>query len=179
MTNLIQDDADTPPVTSTIVILASDDFRRHVLARTDDTLGELSLLCAVEPVENRSVSCILLHCLSLARGYVAVNETNRPARSLPFSFFLDVLLVASNVKIEILEKTISLLVVVGLVVCPVTIKGEPEIRDFQVARSGDEEVIRFNVAVDPVHPVCFFDAENHLSDVLLRHVLIKDVFSQE
>lgn len=94
---LVQDDTNAPPVTSAIVVLASDDFWRHVLAGTDNALGELSSLSAVQPVKNRSVGSVLLHSLSLACGKVAINDVDRVARGLALFFLLDILTISLNV----------------------------------------------------------------------------------
>lgn len=78
-----------------------------------------------------------------------------------------------------MEETVSLLIVVRLIVSPVAIKCKTEIGDLEMARSGDQEVVRFDVAVDPVHLVCLFDTQNHLGDILLRHIFIEYVFAEK
>ena len=121
-TNLEQDNTNTPPVASTVVILASDDFRRHVLTGPYHALGELSSLRAIEPVQDGPVRCILLHAVALTRSRGAIDHVDCLERSLTLLFLLNILLVALDVQIEVLQKAVALLVVVALVVHPVPVK---------------------------------------------------------
>lgn len=44
----VENDPNAPPVTSTIVVLAFDDFRRHVLTCAYNIFRELPVACGVE-----------------------------------------------------------------------------------------------------------------------------------
>lgn len=149
------------------------------MACTDNAFRELSLLRAVEPIKNGTICCILLHGLSLTGGHIAIDEVDRLARSLSFFLFLNVLFIALDVYFEVLKQAISLLIVVGLVVRPMTVERETKVRDLEVARCGYEEIIGLDITMNPVHLVRFFDAQDHLGDILLRHILVKYVLPQK
>ena len=69
------------------------------------------------------------------RADIAVDKVHGFARRPPLIIFLDILCVPLDIHIEILQKTMTLFVVVSLIVHPVPIESKPEIRDLQMARS--------------------------------------------
>jgi hypothetical protein len=48
-----------------------------------------------------------------------------------------------------------------------------------MARRADEEVVRLDVAVNPLHLVGFFNAKDHLRQVLPGDLFIQYIFSQQ
>ena len=70
-----------------------------------------------------------------------------------------------------------MIVVVWLIVCPVAIKCQTKIRNLKMTRGTDEEVVWFDISVNPFQLVSFLNTENHLGDVPSRDLLIKDVFA--
>jgi hypothetical protein len=67
-------------------------------------------------------------------------------------------LIAIDLEAKLFEKTLPLSVIVRLTVCPVATEGQTKVRDFQVSGSTDEEIVRFDIARDPLHAVSFLDA---------------------
>lgn len=110
---------------------------------------------------------------------MTVYQVDCLACRLSLIVFLDVLLIASDIQTQILQKTMTLLVVVGLVVHPMSIECQAKVRNLEMTGSSNEEVVRLDVTVYPVHLVCLFDAENHLCDILLRNVLIEYILPQK
>ena len=115
----------------------------------------------------------------MMRAEIVVDKVDGFACRPPLFIFLNILCVPLDIHIEILQKTMTLFVVVSLIVHPVPIEGKPEIRNLQMARSLNQKIIRFDITMNPIHLVRLFDTQNHLGDILFRNVLVKYVFAKE
>lgn len=188
---LVQDDAEALPVASCIVVALADHLGRHVLARAHARPRRAAVAAAVAPVEQglvaerrgrrrrgrgrlhlrprRQLALVLLHRLrhALLPLHPALEALGAVGR------------VALDREPELLQQAVPLRVVVARVVGPVPVEGQPEVRDLQVARGRDEEVVRLHVAVDAAQRVRLLDAEYHLGDVELGHRLAEDVLADQ
>ena len=86
------------------------------------------------------------------------------------SLVLFILGVALHHDAEFIQQRLTVLVKVSLIVRPMSVEGEPEVRDLQVSAGRDEEIIRLDVAMNPTKTVSFFNAHDHLSQVMPGHV---------
>lgn len=68
---------------------------------------------------------------------------------------------------------------VSLIVLPLTIESKAKVRDLEVTISTNEKIVWLNVSVNPSHLVSFFDARNHLSNVLFADLFTQDSFADE
>lgn len=173
---LIQNDTDAPLVTPGIILLSCNNLGSHVLAGTNHAHGRRPVSTPVAPVEKRlSVVDPSLFVLLHPRLDV-VGPLHRGLQTVGFSF---ILLVALNIDVELVEKTIAMVVVVCRVVRPVPIKRKSKVTDLEMTRRRDEKVVRFDVSVNALECVCCFNTQDHLSYVESGHRLVKRVFSDE
>ena len=70
----IKDDSNRPPITPAVVELTTDDFWRHILARTDNTSSQFASLIFVTPVYKWLAIC------SPFDGFRLLNLARRVAR---------------------------------------------------------------------------------------------------
>ena len=70
-------------------------------------------------------------------------------------------------------------IVVCRIVAPVPIECEPEVADLKVAGSRDQEVVRFDIAVDTFQCMGRLDTHDHLGNVESCHRLMERVLADQ
>lgn len=91
----------------------------------------------------------------------------------------DIQLIARGFDANSLQHRLPHIGVVELAMSPVSIECEPKVRNLEMSRGADKKVVRLDIAMDPLHVVCFLDAQDHLRNVLLGMRLFQYIFTQE
>jgi hypothetical protein len=173
----IQYDADAPQITATIVRLAHDDFRSHILTRTDDASCKLAAFGAVPPVEKPFSFRVLFYVPFIARRCPAGHSQVLISIAVRGGSLGDIVLISCDLDPKLFQEILTMVGVVCLAVRPMSIERKAKIRYFEMTRGADQEVVRFDVSVNPVHLVSFVDAKDHLCHVLSGNSLVEYVLS--
>jgi hypothetical protein len=89
-----------------------------------------------------------------------------------------VLLIAIDFQSELFEETLPLSAIIRSTVSPVTTERQTEVGNFQMTGGTDEKIVRFDIAMDPLHPMSFFNAQYHLGAIPLCHSFLEHILSE-
>lgn len=150
----VQNDAQAPPIASSIIRIASHHFGRHVLAGADDAVSQPST------IESRA-----------SRG----NSRCRIPGLARFS----ILMVAFYFHPKLVIKDISMVVIVALAMRPMSIERKSKVGNLEVTRRSDEEVVGLDITMDPAHAMRLLNAHDHLGDVEARGLMAETFVTDE
>src|ERR1700733_4975489 len=87
--------------------------------------------------------------------------------------------VAVHIDTQLIQQILSVIVVESLVVEPFAIERQTEVGYLQMPIGRNEEIVWFDIPVDPSHAMSFLDTENHFGNVPSGRVNGEDVLSNQ